>query len=111
MAKASAKPAAEPAEQFRHGVGNHDATAARDLVLWLRKERVAVDAVQVGAVRLEGVKDLALRSSETSDPKPPAARRQGMYERYGGPLMANADPKPGSPAQHASAVTEQDDED
>lgn len=111
MAKASAKPAADPADQFRHGVGNHDAAAARDLVLWLRKERIAVDAVQVGGVRLEGLKDLALRATEQGEPKPAASRRTSMYERYGGPLLAGADPKSGSPAQPASAVTEQDDED
>lgn len=101
MARASAKPAAEP-------IANPDAQAARALLLWLREQRIAIDAVHVGAVRIEGVRDLALQRSEgDAKPKGDRERKATMYERYAGPLAAAAQ----VPAQAESAVTEADDED
>lgn len=59
------------------------------LLLWLRRERIAITSLQVGAVRIEGVADMALAESAPAEkPKGDVERRTSMWERYGGGALA-----------------------
>lgn len=55
----------------------------RELILWLRKERIAYTTLTAGGVTIDGVVDGKLERAQPAK----AERRPTMYEQYGGELM------------------------
>jgi hypothetical protein len=68
------------------GAIDEDAYQARDLLLWLRSERIAVASITVGEVTLHGLLDRKLDPID-HERKPGEDARQGIIEQYGGPLF------------------------
>lgn len=64
------------------------AESAKALLLWARKERIAVSSIRVGDVELQ-LMDTALAST-TPAPKSESELRQSLYERYGGEVLSAA---------------------
>lgn len=62
----------------------------RELILWLRKERISYATLTAGGVMLDGVVDGKLERGRDAKPERP----QTMYERYGAELFkqSNVDP-------------------
>lgn len=64
----------------------------RDLLLWLRKEKIQCQTVTIGDVTLDGMVDIRLADSL---PKPePAPPRQSLFAQYGAGLQAAAEETP-----------------
>lgn len=64
-----------------------DVDAMKDLLLWARKERIALSQVQVGDVSLVVTMDhRIIRADE--DHKPRESGRKSIIEEYGGALFA-----------------------
>ncbi len=81
-----------------------DASTIRDLVLWLRTERIAVGSVTVGEITLHGMIDRKLDPVD-HDRKPSDDARRGIIEQFGGPLFA----PPASPDDGIEPTIEDDD--
>ena len=74
-----------------------DVAAVKDLLLWLRKERIAVQHVTVGDVSLVVAMDHGM--VHVDDERKPSERiRKSIIEEYGGALFAPPEP------EHADVV-------
>lgn len=71
-----------------------DLKAIKDLVLWARRERIAVDALTVGTISMQ-FRDLALGGPATTQ-KSDAEAASTIYEKYGKALFEQADPADGA---------------
>lgn len=74
----------------------------KDLVKFLRTERVSWQALTIGDVTIDGAQDLKLL--ESLPQRKPAAPERTIYERYGGALIEN----PAPPAETFLPVVEDD---
>lgn len=72
----------------------------KDLVLWLRAERITWQSLIIGDVTIDGGQDMKL--IESLPPGKPAAPRPSIHERYGGALL---EPQT-TPAETFSPVVE-----
>lgn len=63
----------------------------RELILWLRHQRIAYTTLSAGGVTLDGVTDLKAEQPTNQAKSEP---RQSMYERYGEELLRQPAAKP-----------------
>jgi hypothetical protein len=56
----------------------------QEIILWLRKERIAYSSLSIGDLMLYGVTDLKLADSR---PAPKTEAPRSAWERYGGDLL------------------------
>ena len=83
-----------------------DAETAKALLLWARKERIALAQVTVGSVLLVVTLDHGMRHTD-DDRKPSEEARKGIIEQFGGALFA---PAPADPASQIEPTVEEDDD-
>jgi hypothetical protein len=83
-----------------------DVAAVKDLLLWLRKERIAVQHVTIGEVALVVTMDHRMTHAD-QDRKPSEPARQGIIEQYGGALFS---PPPVEDADDVIEPTVEDDD-
>lgn len=87
MRKLKAKPAALESRGITTRLS--DADQAKELLMWARKQRIAVGEISVGTVRMV-VADLALGDDGGKRTDEPAAPRKTLYQEYGGDALEEA---------------------
>lgn len=57
----------------------------RELITWLRKERISYTTLSAGGITLDGVVDMKAVDEAKATPEEP---RPTMYQKYGGALLS-----------------------
>jgi hypothetical protein len=71
------------------GYGLADANTVQELLMWARKQRIAIGEISVGSVRMV-VADLALGDDGPKRSDEPAHTRKTLYQEYGGDALEEA---------------------
>lgn len=70
-----------------------DTKALKDLMTWLRREKIAYSTISAGGITLDGVVDL----KQVDDAKPTKDEpKPTMYQKFGGALLAQPTVKKGA---------------
>lgn len=80
----------------------------KELLLWARRERIAMQHVTIGDVSV--VVTLDHRMQHVTDEKPGDEARRGILEQFGGPLF-NPDQRPPETRDQDNEPTEEDEDD
>lgn len=81
--------------------------AVKDLLLWARKERLALQHVQVGNVSVVVTIDHRMQHADGDVRKPAEGVRQSIIEQYGGALFNPPEPEAGEVSE--PTIEEDDD--